>query len=111
MEKKVCRTDEAGVCRNPVTVKKKKNLYNDQTYESIKNIMSYSISLQVINKNAIYQKSMSKLVQFHVYAFEASNKHNKLLGHISSTDGVLTFMEEVISLLPTNVSMTRPSGQ
>ena len=62
MEKKVCRTDEAGVCRNPVTVKKKKNLYNDQTYESIKNIMSYSISLQVINKNAIifYQKNLSK---------------------------------------------------
>ena len=111
MEKKVCRTDEATACRNPVTVKKTKNLYNDQTYESIKNIMPYSISLQVINKNAIYQRNMSELVQFHVYAFEASNKHNKLLGHISSTDGVLTFMEEVISLLPTNVSMTRPSGQ
>ena len=111
MEKKVCRTDETAVCRNPVTVKKTKNIYNDQTYESIKNIMSYSISLQAINKNAIYQKNMSKLIQFHVYAFEASNNYNKLLGHISSTDGVLTFMEEVISLLPTNVSVTRPSGQ
>lgn len=41
---------------------KKKDLYNDQTYESIKNIMSNSISLQVTNKNAIvfYQKNMTK---------------------------------------------------
>ena len=33
-----------------MTVKKTKNLYNDQTYESIKKIMSYS--QQVFNKNA-----------------------------------------------------------
>ena len=62
MKKKACRTNEAAVCRNPVTIKKTtKDPYNDQTYESIKNIMSYSISLQVINKNAIifYQKNMS----------------------------------------------------
>ena len=41
---------------------KKKDLYNDQTYESIKNIMSNSISLQVTNKNAsvFYQKNMTK---------------------------------------------------
>ena len=41
---------------------KKKDLYNDQTYESIKNIMSDSISLQVTNKNTIvfYQKNMTK---------------------------------------------------
>ena len=41
---------------------KKKDLYNDQTYESIKNIMSDSISLQVTNKNAIvsYQMNMTK---------------------------------------------------
>ena len=60
--KKACRTDEAAVCRNCVTIKKTKDLYNDQTYESIKNIMSYSIWQQVINKNAIifYQNNMSK---------------------------------------------------
>ena len=41
---------------------KTKDLYNDQTYESIKTIMSYSISLQMISKNAIifYQKNISK---------------------------------------------------
>ena len=64
---------------------------------------SYSISLQMINKNAItfYQKNMSKhplhppppptppheLAQFHVYAFEASNKHNELLVRTSSIGG------------------------
>ena len=42
--------------------KKTKDIYNDQTYESIKTIMSYSISLQMINKNAIifYQNNLSK---------------------------------------------------
>ena len=42
--------------------KKTKDFYNDQTYESIKTIMSYSKSLQMINKNAImfYQKNLSK---------------------------------------------------
>ena len=47
------------VYRNLVTIKQPKNTYNDYTYESIKNIVSYSISLPVINKNAIifYQKN------------------------------------------------------
>ena len=41
---------------------KTKDIYHDQTYESIKTIMSYSISQQMINKNAIifYQKNLSK---------------------------------------------------
>ena len=51
------------------------------------------------------------MVQFHVYEFEASNKHYELLGRISSVDGVLTFTERIISSLPANVSMTRSSGQ
>ena len=40
----------------------KKDLYNDQTYESINNVIPYSISLHVINKNAIifYQKNLPK---------------------------------------------------
>ena len=69
--KKVCRTDEAAVIRNLVTVKKTKNFYNDQPYKLIKNIISYSISLQMININVIifYQKNMSKQVCFYFSDF------------------------------------------
>ena len=52
-----------------------------------------------------------ELVWFHVYAFEASNKHHELIGNISSVNGVFTFTERIISSLPTNVSVTRPGGQ
>ena len=52
-----------------------------------------------------------ELVHFDGDAFEASNKHNELPGRTSSVDGVLAFMEQIISSLPTNVSMTRLSGQ
>ena len=72
--------------------------------------MYFSKSLQVIHKNAIifYKKNMSKhsppheLVQFHINALKASNKHNKLLGRTNAVDGVLTFMKQTILLLPTN---------
>ena len=52
--------------------KKTKDLYNDQTYESInqnRNV-SYSISLQMINKNAIIflSKEMSKQMSEKVIA-------------------------------------------
>ena len=62
MERKACTTEEDAACRNLVTIKKTKYLSKDQTYKSVKNIMSYSILLQVINKNAIifYQKNMPK---------------------------------------------------
>ena len=71
--------------------------------------MSYSISLQMSNKNAIifYQKNWSS----YMYIFEASNKYNELLGRTNSVDRVLTFTDRIISLLPANVSVTGPSGQ
>ena len=52
-----------------------------------------------------------ELVHFDGDAFEASNKHNELPGRTSSVDGVLTFMEQITSSLPTNASVTRLSGQ
>ena len=52
-----------------------------------------------------------ELVHFDGDAFEASNKHNELPGRTSSVDGVLTFMEQIILSLPTNVSMTCLNGQ
>ena len=60
--------------------------------------MFYSILLQIIKikhnyhlvKEYVQTSSLShELVQFQVYAFEASNKLNKLLGQTSSVDGVL----------------------
>lgn len=66
------RTDEATAGRNPVAINKTKNIYNDQPYKSIKNI-SYSISLQMINKNTIlfYQNNMPKhRLYFKQHAFK-----------------------------------------
>ena len=44
-----------------------------------------------------------ELIHFDGDVFEASNKHNELPGRTSSVDGVLAFMEQIISSLPTNV--------
>ena len=54
--------------------KKKKDLYNDQTYKSTKN-MFYSISQQVINENAIifYQKNMYKQLFLEITQYSSGN--------------------------------------
>ena len=63
--KRACRTDEATISRIPVTLKAK-DFDNIQRYKLIKNIIFYSISLQMINKNA-KKKSFIKRTYLNTY--------------------------------------------